>query len=207
MILFLEILAFSLTALCVYHSLKYRGKEFTLLFFITGFVLGIVRENIVSQITDLYSYNPSAFTLWIGSAPLLLGVFWSYTIYFSLSLSEYLFDGSLIEGKRISAVILSTMAFMAAYACLNESFASIYRMVIWRFVPDISLWGGTPLLVPFGYAGMALIFLLFIWIISRSALSTSLKLPLMIASVILMVPLHLAWIGIVRLMLKIFMRQ
>jgi hypothetical protein len=116
MILFLEILAFSLTALCIYHSLKYKGKEFTLLFFITGFVLGIARENIVSQLTDLYSYNPSAFTLWIGSAPLLLGVFWSYTIYLSLSLSEYLFNGSLIEGKRISAVILSTMAFMAAYA-------------------------------------------------------------------------------------------
>ena len=205
MILFLEIFTFSLTALCIYHSLKYRGREFTILFFITGFALGITRENVVSLLTDLYSYNPAAFIFWIGSAPLLLGVFWSYTIYFSLSLSEYIFEGSIIKGKKTTPVILTTMVFMAAYACLNEAFASLYQMVIWKFVPDTALWGGTPVLVPFGYAGMSLIFLLFLLIVARRRFSIYVKLLIMIASVALMVPLHLAWIGIVRFFLKMLL--
>lgn len=203
MILFLEILAFVLTALCIYHSLTSRGREFTLLFFITGFVLGIARENVVSLFTDLYSYNPAAFTFWIGSAPLLLGVFWSYTIYFSLSLSEELVEGSLLEGRKTAAVIILSMIFMAAYACLNEAFASLYIMVLWKFVPDIALWGGTPILVPFGYAGMALIFLLFLQGGTRLRVSTRGKLLLMILSVAVMIPLHLLWIGLFRLALKI----
>lgn len=205
MTLFFELVAFALTGLCVYHSLKLRGKEFTALFFIPGFLLGILRENIVSSFTNLYSYNSSAFTFWIGSAPLLLGVFWSYTIYFSLSLSEDIARWSLTRGERVEEVLLLAAVFMAAYSCLNEDFASLYSMVLWKFVPRVALWGGTPLVVPFGYAGMALIFLSFLKAYAKRGSSLVVKLTLMSASVFIMIVLHLLLIGAIKFLLDMLL--
>jgi hypothetical protein len=42
MVLFLEITAFILTGLCVVHSVTCRGREFTVLFFLGGFLLVII---------------------------------------------------------------------------------------------------------------------------------------------------------------------
>ena len=113
--------------------------------------------------------------------------------------------GSLIDGRKTAAIIIVSMLFMAAYACLNEAFASLYRMVLWKFVPDIALWGGTPILVPFGYAGMSLLFLLSLHTVARRKLSTKIKLLLMILAVAVMIPLHLVWIGLIRVVVKVFL--
>jgi hypothetical protein len=204
MLLYFEILTFALTGLLVYHSLKVRGTSFTLLFFITGAVLGILRETIVALLTDLYAYNPDAFTLWIGHAPVVLAVFWSFTIYISLSLAEGLCHADFMKGKRVVPVILVSMVFMGAYACMNEAMASTFPMVLWKFTPDIALWGETPVMVIFGYAGLAAILLTFIYLIERRTWRTWIKVATGILSTLVMIPLHLAWIALVRVTLSLF---
>jgi len=197
----LELIALALTALLIWHSARTRGAAFTWMFFMGGAFLGLVRENVVAQVAalNLYSYNPATFHLWVGAAPLILMVFWSYTIYLALTFSEVIAGGNLIGGKRRLWVILLSMVFMACYDFLNEAFASIYPMVLWKFKPALTVWGGTPAMVLWGYAGMALIFLLTLLLVYRLRMRTAYRVMIFCASVIVMIPLHLLWIAIFRL--------
>ncbi|MFA5064702.1 MAG: hypothetical protein WC566_04465 [Dehalococcoidia bacterium] len=197
----LELIALALTGLLIWHSACTRGAAFTWMFFLSGALLGLVRENVVAQVAalNLYSYNPATFHLWVGAAPLILMVFWSYTIYLALTFSEVICGGDLIGGKRRVWVILLSMVFMASYACLNEAFASIYPMVLWKFKPALTVWGGTPAMVLWGYAGMSLIFLLTLLPVYKLHIRTVYRVLIFCASVIVMIPLHLIWIGVFRL--------
>ena len=197
----LELIALALSGLLIWHSARTRGAAFTWMFFLGGAVLGLVRENLVAQVAalNLYSYSPAAFHLWVGAAPLILMVFWSYTIYLALTLSEVIVGGNLISGQRRIWIILLSMLFMASYACLNEAFASMYPMVLWKFKPALTVWGGTPAMVPWGYAGMALIFLLALLLVYKLRIRTIYRVMIFCASAIIMIPLHLLWIAIFRL--------
>lgn len=197
----LEIIALTLTGLLTWHSARTRGAAITWMFFLGGASLGLIRENVVSQVAalNLYSYNPATFHLWVGAAPLMLMVFWSYTIYLALAFSEVITGGDLIHGRRRASVILLAMLFMASYACLNESFSSMYPMVLWKFKPALSIWGGTPAMVLWGYAGMGLIFLLALLVIFRLRIPAIYRVMVFCASVIIMIPIHLLWIAIFRL--------
>jgi len=197
----LELIALTLTGLLIWHSACTRGTAFTWMFFLGGAFLGLLRENVVAQVAalNLYSYSPATFHLWIGAAPLILMVFWSYTIYLALTFSEFIVSGDLIGGRRRVWVILLSMVFMASYACLNEAFASIYPMVLWKFKPALTVWGGTPAMVLWGYAGMALIFLLTLLLVYNLRIRTIYRVIIFCASVIVMIPLHLLWIAVFRL--------
>ena len=197
----LELIALMLSGLLIWHSARTRGAAFTCVFFIGGAFLGLVRENVVAQVAalNLYSYSPAAFHLWVGEAPLILMVFWSYTIYLALTFSEVIAGGNLISGQRRIWIILLSMLFMASYACLNEAFASMYPMVLWKFKPALTVWGGTPAMVLWGYAGMALIFLLALLLVYKLRIRSVYRVMLFCASVIVMIPLHLLWIAIFRL--------
>jgi hypothetical protein len=197
----LELIALALTGLLIWHSARTRGAAFTWMFFLGGAFLGLIRENVVAQVAalNLYSYSPATFHLWIGAAPLILMVFWSYTIYLSLTFSEVILGGDLIGGKRSARVILLAMVFMASYACLNEAFASMYPMVLWKFKPALVIWGQTPAMVLWGYAGMSLIFLTALLIVYKLRIRTVYRVMIFCASGIVMIPLHLLWIAIFRL--------
>jgi hypothetical protein len=197
----LELIALALSGLLIWHSARTHGAAFTCMFFIGGAVLGLVRENVVAQVAaiNLYSYSPATFHLWVGAAPLILMVFWSYTIYLALTFSEVIVEGNFISGKHRVGVILMSMVFMASYACLNEAFAGMYPMVLWKFKPALTIWGGTPAMVLWGYAGMALIFLLSLLLVYKLRIRTIYKVMIFCASVIVMIPLHLLWIAIFRL--------
>jgi hypothetical protein len=197
----LEIIALALTGLLIWHSARTRGAAFTWMFFPGGAFLGLLRENVVAQVSalNLYAYSPATFHLWVGAAPLILMVFWSYTIYLGLAFSEVITGGNIINGRRRVLVILLTMLFMAAYACLNEAFSSMYPMVLWKFKPALTIWGGTPAMVLWGYAGMALIFLFTLLVVYKLRIRTIYRVMIFCASVIVMIPLHLLWIAIFRL--------
>ncbi len=198
MVLLFEILSLALTLALIFHSVRVRGSGFTILFFVTGAVLGILRENVVAQITDLYSYNPYAFNFWIGSAPLVLAVFWSFTTYISMTLSERLVHGDFVEGKRLIPTLLVSMVFMGAYAAMNEAMASVFPMVLWKFQAAVTIWGGAPIMVVFGYGGLALIMLTGVYIIQKRRWRVWVKVLAGVLSTLLMIPLHLAWIAGVR---------
>ncbi len=204
MILTFEIITFALTGVLIYHSLKVRGPAFTLLFFVTGAVLGVLRENIVARLTSLYAYNPDVFTLWIGEAPAILMVFWSFSVYISLTLSERLVHGDFVRGQRTIPIILVTMAFMGAFAASNEAMASIYPMVLWKFAPDVAIWGGAPLMVVFGYAGLGAIMLAGIAIIQGRPWKGWVKVLVGVPATAVMIGLHLAWLALVRAVIGLF---
>jgi hypothetical protein len=201
MVLLFEILSLLLTGALIFHSAKVRGKAFTILFFTTGAVLGIVRENIVANITDLYSYT-DVFYLWIGAAPLVLAVFWSFTTYISMTLAERLIHGDFIKGERLLAILLISMVFMGAYATMNEAMASVFPMIDWKFTPDVAIWGGAPIMVIFGYGGLAVIFLAGVYIIQKRSWKIWVKVMAGVFSTLIMIPLHLAWIAGVRVVIE-----
>ena len=203
MILAFEILTFILTAVLIVHNVRVRGRAFTLLFFVTGAVLGVLRENIVARVTDLYAYNPDVFTLWIGAAPAILLVFWSFSIYISMTLSERLVHGDYAGGRRVAAIILLSMVFMGAYAAANEAMASTFPMVLWRFAPDAAVWGGAPLMVVFGYAGLGALLLIAVYIIHRRPWRGWVKVTAGVLSTLVIIPLHLAWIALVRAVIEL----
>ncbi len=197
----LELIALALTGLLIWHSIRTRGGALTWMFFLGGAFLGLIRENVVAQVAalNLYSYNPATFNLWVGAAPLILMVFWSYTIYLALTFSEVILGGNLIGGRRRAGVILLAMVFMASYACLNEAFAGMYPMVLWQFKPALTIWGQTPAMVLWGYAGMALIFLPALRLVYEWRIRTIYRVIIFCASAIIMIPLHFLWIAIFRL--------
>jgi hypothetical protein len=203
MIPLLEAAAFALTGLCIVHSWQQRGRDFTVLFFLGGFLLGIGRENIIAALTDLYAYNPQLFSLWVGRAPLLLGVFWSSSFYFSLCAAEDLTGGRLMRGRRTAGVLLVVMLFMAAFACLNESFAAAYGMVLWKARPAVMLWGTVPLLALFGYAALALLFLVTLRLVCTVRRSLPVRAALLVPALAAVVPLHLAILAAVRHAIKL----
>jgi hypothetical protein len=204
MILTFEIITFILAGVLIVHSVTVRGWAFTLLFFLTGAVLGVLRENVVAKLTDLYAYNPEVFTLWIGAAPAILLVFWSLSTYVSMTLSERLVHGDFTGGGRLTWIVLFSMVFMGAYAAANEAMASIYPMVLWKFAPDVAVWGGAPLMVIFGYAGLGAIMLIGVSLIYRRRWKGWVKVLAGVLSTPIMIGLHLAWIALVRAGIGLF---
>jgi hypothetical protein len=204
MILTFEIITFVLAGVLIVHGVMVRGWAFTLLFFLTGAVLGVLRENVVAELTDLYAYNPEVFTLWIGAAPAILTVFWSSSIYISMTLSERLVHGDFVKGQRLFIIILISMVFMGAYAAANEAMASVYPMVLWKFTPDVAVWGGAPLMVVFGYAGLGAIMLIGVYVVSSRRWKAWVKVLAGVLSTPIMIGLHLAWIAIVRACIGLF---
>jgi len=201
MIIFLEIASFVLTGVLIVHSVRVRGVPFTLLFFITGGILGVLRENSIAIFSDLYQYNTAVFTLWIGHAPAILMVFWSFTVYISMSLSEQMVAGDLPNGRRVIPVIGLSMVCMGMYACFNEAMASSFPMVLWKFRPDLVIWGDAPVMVIFGYAGLAAIMLPVLYLIHRRPWKTWVKVASGALSTLVIIPLHLAWIALFRLII------
>ncbi len=204
MILAFEIITFVLAGVLVVHSVMVRGWAFTLLFFLTGAVLGVLRENVVAELTDLYAYNPEVFTLWIGAAPAILTVFWSFSTYISMTLSERLVHGDFIKGQRLALIVLLSMLFMGAYAAANEAMASVYPMVLWKFTPDAAVWGGAPLMVVFGYAGLGAIMLIGVYTVSSRRWKGWVKVVAGVLSTPIMIGLHIAWIALVRAGIGLF---
>jgi hypothetical protein len=76
--------------------------------------------------------------------------------------------------------------------------------VIWKFKPDVAIPGGAPLMVIFGYAGLAIIMLAGISIIHRRSWRAWVKVVAGALSTFVMIPLHLAWIALVRAAIRLF---
>ena len=67
------------------------------------------------------------------------------------------------------------------------------------FKPALVVWGQTPAMVLWGYAGMALIFLVTLLLVYKLCIATLWRVVIFCASIIVMIPLHLLWIAIFRL--------
>ncbi len=182
---------------CIIHSWMYRGRWSTVAFFVGGFVFGIVRENLVALIPNMYTYPDHP--LYIGAAPLMMGFGWSASFYASLCFAERIaeaFSPRMTETSwgipLITAIIAGTLAIVV------ETPAGATQTEWWIWPAEaIDVFYEMPAIVPFGWAGAAFLFVLFFRLLMNKEDDT---LPAIkfIASTILIIVIHLVYVLIVR---------
>ncbi|MHA1781369.1 MAG: hypothetical protein ACTSYL_10975 [Candidatus Thorarchaeota archaeon] len=184
--------------LCIIHSWLYRNHWETIAFFVGGFVFGIVRENIVALMPQLYVYPNHP--LYIGAAPLMMGFGWSASFYACWIISERLVEAFAPSlGQRwwgiplvaaINTGILSIPVEVAAGAPQTQWW-------IWPANAATILWE-MPVIVPFGWAGAAFLFIIFFQKIMRREDTPEKKTLLFILATLLIIIIHLVYVLVVR---------
>lgn len=157
MILLTEVIIVLMSLGLIFHSLRVEGKSFALIFWGAGGLLGFLRECFVVWFTPLYDFGDFTFT--VLGIPVIMALFWSNFSYVALRWTENLFSTSFVESSRVDDQLPVIFAIMAAISLAFEAFASQYNMIIWRAQPVLTLWGGTPVVLPFAYGAMGVLYL------------------------------------------------
>lgn len=158
MILLTEIVVIAMAVILFWHAVKEHGRGFAILFWSCGAVLGLLREWTVINFTPLYEYGD--FTLQIGGLPLIMAVFWSNFAYVALQWTSNIGDRNPLESESVDDLLPFVFLILAVISIAVEAYASQFEMIIWKAEPVLTLWGGTPVIVPFGYGAMGVLFLL-----------------------------------------------
>ena len=116
-ILLLSVPSTAILLLMILHSFFKRGKRLTLTFFLSAFIFGIVRGNLVYFVTNgnmpYIFFNPM---LRIGGADLMMVIGFTYALYFSWNLAESLTN----KHKSLKRKVFPTLAI----SCLFMEFTS-----------------------------------------------------------------------------------
>ncbi len=158
MILLTELLVIVMTLILIPHAIRTQGREKTILFWSCGGVLGLVREWIVIRFTPLYDY--AGFTLEVAGLPLIMALFWSNLTYVAMVWTENWTGRNFLEDERVDDLLPGIFLVMAVISIAIEAYASQFHMIHWKAQPILQLWGGTPVIVPFGYGAMGVLFAL-----------------------------------------------
>ena len=184
-----------------YHAwIYFKEKDFAINFFVAGFVFGILRENIVQLISHLYEYP--GYAIYILKAPLLLGFGWSVAFYIGLFLTKDILS-PISERYSNNIFILALGAAIVAglLGFAIEVTAVQVEWWIWYMKP---FYLGMPLIVPFGWAGGAFIFLAIFLYIQNLKVTSTRKLIYILCLVPVMIFLHLGYVFLVRAVLQPF---
>jgi len=183
-----------------YHALIYfKEKDFAINFFVAGFVFGILRENLVQMISHLYEYP--GYTLYIFKAPLLLGFGWSVAFYIGLFLAKDIISPfSERYSKNIIVLALCAAVIAGLLGFAIEVTAVQVEWWIWYVKP---FYLGMPLIVPFGWAGGAFIFLVIFLYIQNLEITPTRKLIYILCLVPVMIFLHLGYVFLVKAVLQL----
>ena len=189
--------------LCIIHSWLYRSHWETVAFFVGGFVFGIVRENLVALMPQLYTYPDHPF--YIGAAPLMMGFGWSASFYacwiisgrmveaFAPSLSERWWGVPLISA--INSGLLSIPVEVAAGASQTQWW-------IWPASAVKVLWE-MPAIVPYGWAGAAFLFIVFFQTAMRRENTPRKNALTFIVTTLIIIIIHLVYLITIRTIIVI----
>ena len=83
------------------------------------------------------------------SLPVIMAVFWSNFAYVALRWTENLMARRFMPSRRVDEHLPLIFLVMATIAMAVEAYASQYGMLSWKAEPVLTLWGGTPVIVPF----------------------------------------------------------
>lgn len=175
---------------CIIHCWRYRGKWSTAAFFVGGFVFGIVRENIIALIPNMYTYP--GYPLYIGAAPLMMGFGWSASFYASLCFAERVAEaftpslaGSAWEIPLLTGIIAGALSVVV------EVPAGAPETLWWIWPPEaIKVFYEMPAIVPLGWAGAAFFFvLLFRWTMKRGETARNAIIFILLAIVVIVIHL------------------
>jgi hypothetical protein len=196
LILLTEISVIFIAILLIWHSLKYLGKELSVLFWVSAGILGFFREWLVSTYLPLYTYGE--FTIVVDSIPIIMFVFWSSFFYVSMVWTENILGTKMLHWKNEKQQAYQYLfVVMMSISFLIETFASQFGMVHWNETPLFKLWGGTPVIAPFGYGILALAFLITFRSVNNNnnrPLSTKMAILLLSSPLIIIVQLGLLFL-------------
>lgn len=190
MILLTECVVLAIAGVLIWHASRVEGWGFVMVFWGGGMAVGLLREWTVVHFTPLYSYGD--FFLQLGGIPLIMAVFWSNFAYVALRWSENILGSAFITRERTDEHHPLVFLVMAVISMAVEAYASQFHMINWEAEPVLTLWGGTPAIVPFGYGAMGLLFLIAfraVWRRWQDRLEVALSWLILLSPVIILVQL------------------
>ncbi|MHA1214343.1 MAG: carotenoid biosynthesis protein [Candidatus Hodarchaeales archaeon] len=185
------------TCFLIIHSWKTRTHDFVVLYFVFGFIFGIVRENLLQiligggLIPSLYSYSSEFIR--ILYAPIVVGLGWAFAFYNGLHYSETLYKNDNIWFKSlISAFVVMLISIPI------EMTAVALNWWEWN-IPNMPLILNMPVMVPFGWASAAFLFNSTILILQKKKLSNQwMKHIIFLLLILPLILLHFIIVVIIR---------
>ncbi|NQT63553.1 MAG: hypothetical protein HQ556_11385 [Candidatus Marinimicrobia bacterium] len=165
MIWLIEISIILVTAILVTHARNVYNLSFVKVFWISGMILGFLREYALSEIMKIYSYGDFHITLF--GLPLIYTLFWTNIAYIGLTWSNNFLDHEYLKAKPFDYHLPLIFLTMVLISFFFEALLSQYGLLIWNLDSSSKLWGNTPILAPFAYGWTSVLFIKSLKLLSK----------------------------------------
>ena len=157
MIWLIELSIFLVTAILVTHARVFYNASFVWVFWISGIILGFLREYALAGIMKIYSYGDFHITL-LG-VPFIFTLFWTDIAYIGLIWANNFLKRDYLKAKPLDYHLPLIFMTMVLISFFFEALLSQYQLLNWHLDSSSVLWGNTPLLAPFAYGWTAVLYL------------------------------------------------
>ncbi|MBC8375527.1 MAG: hypothetical protein H8E26_05720 [FCB group bacterium] len=165
MIWLIEISIILVTVILVIHARTVYNLSFVKVLWISGMILGFLREYALSEIMKIYSYGDFHITLF--GLPLIYMLFWTNIAYIGLIWSNNFLEREYLKAKPFDYHLPLIFLTMVLIAFFFEALLSQYGLLIWNLDSSSKLWGNTPILAPFAYGWTSVLFIKSLKLLSR----------------------------------------
>jgi len=156
MIWMIELAIIAVTAMLIRHARVHYTRDFVLVLWSGGAMMGLLREYALSGVMHLYSYGD--FHLTYVGLPLIYLVFWTDLGYIGLVWSNNFLDREYLKVKPFDHHLPLVFLTLVFFAFFFEAMLSQVDLIRWQVDSYSKLWGGTPVLAPFAYGWTAVLF-------------------------------------------------
>ncbi|MCF7797643.1 MAG: hypothetical protein K9N11_10000 [Lentisphaeria bacterium] len=159
MFLITELVIIGITGILLVHAIQEKSPEFALYFWLGGAWFGFIRELLVANYSHLYMYG--GFTIWLFKVPVIFLVFWTNFTYVAFVWSENALNETVMKNGRSPGPNFYPLMFLilVVLGIMVEAFGSQFQMIYWQIDSPYTLWGGVPVVIPFSYGLMGILYL------------------------------------------------
>ncbi|NQV15146.1 hypothetical protein HQ531_06780, partial [bacterium] len=157
MIWLIEFLVLLMTPILIYHALKSKNLDFVKVFWLSGMLMGILRELVMVPIAGLYEYG--GFHLTIFGFPIIYAVLWTNLCYVGWEWSNNYLGVDYLKSKPWDQHLPLMFATLVMIAFFFETLLSLHQLIHWKLDTIKTFWGGVPILAPFAYGFTVVLFM------------------------------------------------
>ena len=165
MIWLIELSILLVTVILVTHAQYVYQKPFVLVFWISGAIMGFLREYALGGIMQLYTYGD--FHIILFGLPLIYTLFWTDVAYIGLIWANNFLKRDYLRAKPLDYHLPLIFMTMVLISFSFEALLSQYRLMNWNVDSSSMLWGNTPLLAPFAYGWTAVLYIKSLKLLSK----------------------------------------
>ncbi|MBT3252703.1 MAG: hypothetical protein HN995_08015 [Candidatus Marinimicrobia bacterium] len=165
MIWLIEISIILVTAILVIHARAVYNQSFVKVFWISGMIMGFLREYALNDIMKIYDYGDFHITLF--GLPLIYTLFWTDIAYIGLTWSNNFLEREYLKAKPLDYHLPLIFLTMVLISFFFEALLSQYGLHIWKLDSSAKLWGNTPILAPFAYGWTVVLFIKSLKLLSK----------------------------------------